>query len=392
MHLGRFNYVTWIARNYFESNSLLETLDQAIAQLQAYISTPTAESSKAFRSKVDFLLEACAKTPTGYNAASFKHIIADTGGEKYFGSGLELSLREIIEKLSMTPADMLGSLQKFRKSFAAYITSITTISDELSELGVEYEELESDQFEFGAMFPKELIGKSIIDIQGELEHLDRLFKTLNELMGNGSTSPIVRNISSSWWQFFIELSYEQVAAITFSIERIVALYKSNLEIQKLKRDAEKNELGADLATLIEQKIDAKLRSGMVEIAEKVRLQFQKNADNARCNELEIQLRMELAHIAKRINQGAAYEIRAGIPNKPKKLAEEEKDDQKAILKHDEAMQEFERKNTIAQEVNSVGLRLADAIEEISGETQLLTDYAKLTEGLKDKPTDAKAKK
>lgn len=351
MHLGRFHYVTWLARDYFESNTLLATLDQAAAQLQAYISAPTAESSKAFRSKVDLLLEACAKMPSGYNAASFKHIIADTEGEKYFGSGLERSLREIIEKQSMTPADMLVSLQKFRKSFGAYVTAITTISEELGGLGVEYEELESDQFEFGAMFPKELIGKSIIDIQGELDHLDRLFKTLNEIMGNGSTSPIVRNISSSWWQFFIELNYEQIAAITFSIERIVALYKSNLEIQKLKRDAEKNELGADIATLIEQKIDAKLKSGMMEIAENVREKFQKNEDNARCNELEIQLRMELAHIAKRINQGAAYEIRAGIPNKPKKLAEEEKEDPKAMLKYEEAMHEFEEKNNIAQEIN-----------------------------------------
>ena len=352
MHLGRFNYVTSLAKSYYENNALLATIDQVIALLQAYIATPTAETSKAFRSKIDLLLDACAKMPTGFNAASFKHIVTDTGGEKYFGNGLEDSLREILEKQSMTPADMLVNLQNYRKSIGEYVAAITTISDTLKGMGVESEKLLSDQFEFGAMFPKELTGETIADIQDELEHLDRLFKTLNELMGNGAKSPTLKNISSSWWQFFIELDYKQIAAITVALERIVALYKSNLEIQKLKRDAEKNELGADIADLITKKIETKIKSGMIEIAKEIRNKFQSNNDNGRCNELEIQLRMELVHIAKRINQGAAYEIRAGLPIKPKELAETEKANQDALAKHAEETRAFEEKRKLASDTNS----------------------------------------
>lgn len=389
MHLGRFNYVTSIAKSYYESNALLTTIDQVIALLQAYIATPTAETSKAFRSKIDLLLDTCTKMPTGYNAASFKHIIADTGGVKYFGNGLEDSLREIIEKQSMTPADMLVNLQNYRKNIGVYVAAITTISDTLKSMGVESEKLESDQFEFGAMFPKELTGETVNDIQGELEHLDRLFKTLNELMGNGAKSPVVRNISSSWWQFFIELDYKQIAAITVALERIVALYKSNMEIQKLKREAEKNELGADVADLITKKIEAKLKNGMIEIAKEIRNQFQSNKDSGRCNELEIQLRMELAHIAQRINQGAAYEIRAGLPKRPKELTETEKVNQEALVKHTEESRVFEEKSKLARDTNLAGLRIATAIEEIKGETQLLTDYAKLTKSLEEKTSEQK---
>ena len=386
MHLGRFNYVTSLAKSYYENNALLATIDQVIALLQAYIATPNIETSKAFHSKIDLLLDACAEMPTGYNAASFKHIVADTGGEKYFGNGLEDSLREILEKQSMTPADMLVNLQNYRKSIGVYVAAITTISDTLKGMGVESEILLSGQFEFGAMFPKKLTGETIADIQGELEHLDRLFKTLNELMGNGVKSPTVKNISSSWWQFFIDLNCNQIAAITFALERIVALYKSNLEIQKLKRDAEKNELGADFAELITNKIDAKIKNGMIEIAKEIRGQFQSNKDTGRCNELEIQLRMELVHIARRINQGAAYEIRAGLPTKPKELTEPEKTNQEALVKHAEETRAFEEKRRIANDTNSAGLRVATAIEEIKGETQLLTDYEKLTKGLDEKLT------
>lgn len=214
MHLGRFHYVVWLIRDYFESNAILTTLDQAVAQLQAYIASPNVDSSKAFRATADLLLEACAKMPPSHNIASFKQIIAGAGGKNYFGSGLEHSLREIFDKQSAIPADMLVSLQKLRKELGIYVSSITNISDELAELEVEYGGLESDQFEFGAAFPRELVGESITDIQNELSHLDRLFKALNEIMGNGSTSPTVRNISSSWWQFFIDLDYSQIAAIT----------------------------------------------------------------------------------------------------------------------------------------------------------------------------------
>lgn len=385
MHLGRFHYVAWLISGYFESNELLKKLDQVTTQLQGYIASSTVENSKMFRTSIDLLFKACAETPLGYNTPSFQHIIADTGGEAFFGAGLEHSLREIVEKQSMVPADMLVSLQKFRKQLGDYLNSIVKIAEEMGGLGIEYEELEADQFEFGALFPKDLVGKTIADLEGELNHLDRLFKALNEMMGNGSTSPSVRSISSSWWQFFLDLDYQQIAAISIAIERIVALYKSNLEIQKLKQDADKNGLGPEFAELIDKKIDDKLKSGMMEIAKEVRAKVQVNKDEERCNELETQLRLELVHIAKRMNQGAAYEIRAGLPVKPKDLAEGQKEDQAAVTKYTEAMQVFEEKNTIANEINSAGLRLSSAIEELSGETQLLTDYAKLTEVVQEKP-------
>lgn len=387
MHLGRFHYVTWLISEFFEDNGLLAAIDQTITQLQGYISSPTTEKSQAFREGVESLLELCAEGPLGHNAASIKQIVADTGGEKYFGSGLEHSLREIFEKQSITPADMLVSLQKFRKNFGAYVSSISTIAEELGSLGVEYESLEPGQFEFGAMFPKELVGKTIVDIEDELGHIDRLFKALNEMMGKGSLSPSVRNISSSWWQFFLDLDYKQVAAITLAIERIVALYKSNLEIQKLKREIEKNNLGEEMVALINQKIDEKLKAGMVEIAKEIRQKFQDNKEDGRCNELETQLRMELVHLAKRINQGAAYEVRAGLPIKPKQLAEEDSENEQAILEHSVAMREFEEKNRIATEINIAGSELANSIEELTGETHLLTDYGKLTEIIQDEKVE-----
>jgi hypothetical protein len=391
MHLGRFNYVTRLLLGYYKENGLLVALDKVLAQLQAYIATPTTESSKAFRLSIDAFYELVLKVPVAHNAASIKQIIADTGGAAYFAHGLEYSLKEIIDKQAMTPADMLVSLTKFRADFAKYITSITTITTELASLGVEHEELGQDQFEFGALFPKELVGISAENVEAELEHINRLFKALNELMGNGATSPTVRSISSSWWQFFLGLDCQQIAAITLAIERIVALYKNNLEIQKLRRETEKQVLGKEIVAIFNNLIDEKLKIGMVEIAKEIRSRFQKNTDEQRCNELETQLRMELVHVAKRINQGAAYEVRAGLPIKPKPLTAGEETDVK-VKEHQEAMKAYEEKQKIANAINTDGENFAASIEELSGETQLLTDYAKLTEDAQIKDVKASTKK
>ena len=388
MHLGRFNYVTSLIETYFEENEIVSLVDQVIAQLNAYISSQTKENSVNFRAKVGTLLQACSFTPPGYNSASFRHIVADTHGEEYIGVGLEISLKNILEEQSITPAEMMVSLKEFRKNLSAYSDSITALSSGLITLGVEYEELKPDQFEFGAMFPKELVGTSINEIQDELIRLNYLFKTLNELMGKGPTSPTVSNISSSWWQFFIELDYQQIAAISFAIERIVALYKSNLEIQKLKQDSEKNGLGEEITALINQKIEEKLKSGMQEIAKDIRKKIQQNNDNERCNELETQLRMELVHIAKRINQGAAYEIRAGLPEEPEDIEAEQDEvpDPATLAAHQEKVKAYNEKLHVAEEVNGAGQRLAEAIEEIaSGEKNLLMDYAKLTADIQVQP-------
>ncbi len=234
-------------------------------------------------------------------------------------------------------------------------------------------------FEFAALLPKELVGESVNDLYNELQHIDRLFRALNELMGKGAISPIVKTISSSWWQFFLDLDSTQIAATTFALERIVALYRQNLEIRMLKRELEQKDLGDDFLEIIDKKIEEKLKAGMNEIAREIREKYGANNDEARKNELETQLRMELVHIAKRINQGASYEVRAGLPEEPESLKEAEKEDPVRVAEYQQSIERYQQLVEHAKKINSAQSEMIDSLKMVSGDNALLTNYEKLAE-------------
>ena len=113
-----------------------------------------------------------------------------------------------------------------------------------------------------------------------------------------------------------------------------------------------------------------------------RKKFQKNDDDQRANELETQIRQELILIAKRLDQGAIYEVKAGIPNKPEEPEE-------PIETTPQSLVDFEnRKKTYQEELNKYESNMKvvysmvlvnEGISKISSgvklnETELITNY------------------
>lgn len=383
MNLAKFNFVVRSLTEYYEENEILPLLEEVTSSLQSHISTASAtEKLQLFRTYLDDLKKAARDVPHFSNLESFRSVIKETKGEEYFGENLESCLDSIVSNQGLMPAEILINLNEFKKELSDYIDKITTLADTFDKLDVEYDEIQFGQFEFSALLPKELIGNTVSDINKELSHLDKLFKGLNELLGYGATSPKVKTISSSWWQFFLELDGTQIAAITFAIERIVNLYKTSLEIKKLREETRALNLDKKITDLIEKEIDKKIKEGMKKISSELRKKFQKNDDDQRANELETQIRQELILVAKRLDQGAIYEVKAGIPNPPEELEE-------STDSTPQSLADFEKRKKVYQEelnkydsdmkiVYSMDM-VNHGVSEISSgiklnETELITNY------------------
>lgn len=382
MNLGKFNDVIWQINSYFEENELVKLYELMMNSLQSQIASSTIDNVNIFRSQIDLFYEAARSIPSYAHMGSFRDVVNETKGQDFFGAGLEDYVNEIIHKQFVSALEMQSELQAFHKKFIAYVANIKTLATSLNSLTVEYDSFAEDEYEFSALLPKDLVGHTIENIHSELLHLDRLFKSLNELMGKGNTSPNVKTISSSWWQFFLDLDHTQIAAVTFALERIVNLYKSSLEIRKLKSDAEKLELNQEIINGIEIQVEAKVKEGMKAIAKELRQTYENNDDKSRCNELEIQIRQELIVIAKRLNQGALYEVKAGLPDKPEE-PEPEADGKVDAKKQEEYAALFEKYNQklqSAQKINYVNeliIEVSDGM--IENQNMLLLDY----ESIKD---------
>ncbi|MEQ1813462.1 MAG: hypothetical protein ABL860_03295, partial [Candidatus Nitrotoga sp.] len=277
-------------RNHFRNFPLHNSLDKVIAALQAYQSAPNPNTSAAFKLALSEFDESAKVFPPEFSNKSYQQVLEDVHGKEFLGPHLSEAVRTLIAEHSLTPVDLQANLQEFRKGLGEFIDRIVLIAETLDVLEIEYEQLDGGEFEIGLHLPKDLVGNYLSDLNKEIVHFDRLFSALNELMGRGNESVIVRTVSTTWYQFFLQLDVTQIAAITFAIERIVALYKNNLEIRKLKRDTELHKNMEDVAKLIEQKIEDKLRQGMADIASQVRKEYQKNENDERVNEVEIQIK------------------------------------------------------------------------------------------------------
>lgn len=377
--MGRFNYVLWDLKSYFKQNRHLAELDAAITALQTYLSSPNSDTSSAFKAAITKAEVAASKFPDEYLKKSYQQVLEDIRGFPYVGPSLALTIRETLTEGALTPTDMLASLQKLRKDLNQFITHVNAVADGLDELSAEYELLHEDELELGIHLPQESVGYRLDELIKEISHIDSLFQALNELMGRTNESPEIRTLSTTWYQIFLELDGQQIAAIVFAIERIVALYKTNLEIKQLKRNAEDKKLD-DVAELLGKKIDEKLKAGVAEIASQIREKYQNNNDEGRVNEIETKLRIELFHLAKRINEGASCEVRVGLPLKPSEPKLVEGDEEGNKVKQDnytKAIAEYEDKKIVADSLKLSAQSLSQQMHNLDNSV-LLTDYEKLS--------------
>ncbi|MBC7565791.1 MAG: hypothetical protein H7223_02380 [Pedobacter sp.] len=378
----QFNYAVSQLRDYYEDNEILSALEVVTVSLQNQISSPSAERTLAFRSAIDELKVAIRNVPYFSNLETFKSVIRETKGFDYFGEEFEKNLDFAISNQGLMPVEILSSLNLIKKNLTVYVSKITSLAETFYDLDVEYDDFQFGEYEFSALLPKELIGHTVSDIYKELSHLDKLFKALNEMLGYGATSPEVKSISSSWWQFFLNLDETQIAAITFAIERIVNLYKTSLEIKKLREDTKNLNLDKKITELIEKEIDKKIKAGMKKITADLRKKYQNNNDDQRVNELETQIRQELILVAKRLDQGAIYEVKAAIPDKPIEPLEADDDSAESLAEfeiskksYQENLKNYEEKMKFINSINVVNtdiLKISNSIK--LDDNELITNY------------------
>lgn len=139
---------------------------------------------------------------------------------------------------------------------------------------------------------------------------------MNELTGEQGYDSRIATISSSWWQVFLEVPIDQVALWVVAIERIVALFKSNLEIKSLQQQLSEKSIPEKILKLISEEVEKKVTAELTKIASDIVERFGKIDDKGRKNEVETQFRQGLHYLARRLNQGAQVEINVGVPAEP----------------------------------------------------------------------------
>lgn len=317
MHLGRFHATIYDLAQHFQEASLPAKLEECAAALDQYAQSKAQAQLDAFRAAFGKLLQSAEVTNPDLRQPYAQQVIVDMSVTELLDPSLPDTLNKIVQERAFDHAGIASDFRALAEGSKKKIAQISSIYKAFTELKVEFERVNNTEAEVGILLPREVVGESLTALTTEFSKLGKLFRAINELTGASDYDPKVRTISSSWWQVFIDLDSTQILVWVIAIERIVTLFKSNLEIKDLQQRLSTKEMPKEITDLIEDEIGRRVSSSLETLAADLRREHAKINDESRLNEIEIQLRQGLYHLAMRINQGSHVEINVAIPESPK---------------------------------------------------------------------------
>lgn len=323
MHLGRFHAVIDDLARHFKFADLHTKLEVCATALENYTSSKDAIQLDAFRQGLAKFYSAAEIIDPDLLQPYALQVIEDIDIKQSLSPLLIEKVKEIVADRSFDHVGLIGDLRNLGQKIVKKTNSIAAINNAFTHLDVELERVhsegESPDAEIGLLFPREAVGETLKELAAEFSALNKMFRAINELTGAQDYDPCVRTISSSWWQIFVELDPNQIIVWVLAVERIVGLFKSNLEIKKLQKELTENNISKNITDLLDKEIEEKVAEEINKLASDLRKNHAKITDENRLNEIENQLRFSLRHLAKRINQGGQVEINVALPNEPADL-------------------------------------------------------------------------
>jgi hypothetical protein len=316
MHLGRFHAVIDHIEMHFRRAKLSEQLEAAALALDQYTSTRAEPHIVDFRAKLASALEDSESVAPELLQPYAQQVIDELTIRDLFHPQLRAAVQEVTSMHGFDSSSLSAALKKQAKQYLAKITLLKQLDASLRGLSAEYTSVEHEKAEVGLLLPREIVGETLRDLSKEFDKISNLARALNELTGVESYDSKVATISSSWWQIFLEVPIDQVALWVVAIERIVTLFKSNLEIKTLQKQLSEKLIPEKILKLISDEVEKKVTAELAKIATDIMVRFGKLEDKGRKNEVETQLRQGLYYLARRMNQGAQVEINVGVPDEP----------------------------------------------------------------------------
>ena len=318
MHLGRFHAAIHEVASGFAEEQIIGKFDALINTLQASISDPNnPDQAQSFRNTSADLRQALSNSSLNKMSPLRQRIFDDMGISWSYGIGLRRRIEGVLQEQNATPALALKELNELRSEMKKVHQSLLNIDSEFGQLKIEYEELDAGTGEVGFSIPETYTDRTLASLSKEAREIDFIVSTFNEVV-QGEYSPVeVKTLASTDWQFFIDLNMPVLVGLTIAIERIVALYKTALDIKKTKADLESKQVSAKALEELQKDIDERLDKGLKKLAEDFVEENYKEKNKERQNELSIKMSMAFTKLAARIDAGVVVEVRAMAPEEPK---------------------------------------------------------------------------
>jgi len=349
MNLGRFYSAILSIKTEIKNDNNFKLLRDLQLHLQNFINQKTSESAKIFTENYSSFINTLENADSNFTYPTRRKIYREIGATEHVGIGLANKIKTIMTENKMLPEIALAEIKKITAEASIFLKKINTLNITFHDMGIEYDELDAGKFEIGFSFPHEVIGTDVESLEKEFHKLDFALKTLQEISVGEVSQIRIKTISASEWQVFIDSGLTLAACTVVAIERIVALYKNNLEIKLLKQQLDKKKLPKKVTKPLQDHIEQTVKAELRKIGEDLVEEFYKVKDDGRKNELTNKASQALQYLANRMDCGTTVEVHAKPLEKPKEKVA--RNNEEAIKTNQKILKEYKRINKIIDKIN-----------------------------------------
>ena len=310
MNAERLHVIAIALKTDFAEIKLQQLLDALVQSLANQVSQPNQPQHQASVSQnLTNLYDSLSESKVNSFTPAWLDIVEEIGGMEFIEKNLSAAVKAIFERNNITPSVAQQELTQISARLKPFLSSINQLCNSMTALNIGHEELEPGECEVGIVVPRAAVSNSLHDFGKELVQLNKIFSVFSEIATDSRGNFQIRNISSSELTVFLEAAPEIAACIAIAIERIVALYKSLLEIKKLKGELESQGVPKKDMSGIKDHANTLMENGIKILVDDLIDKFHKNSDKGRKNELKIEAKYALNKLAKRIDQGFGLDVR-----------------------------------------------------------------------------------
>ena len=314
MNVERLHLIARELHDDFERSALVQQLN-ALAEALQNLATQPGEPTyqQQVTTAREALRAAVASSAVDEWPAAWRATLEELDVDDLVGSNLARRVDDAIMSNEITPSTASTTIQELSQDVASVDKSLTELLAVFDRFSIATEELETGEAEVAVTIPRGEVSERLVDLGREFEELNKILGVFVEIE-TGSREPMrVRTIASSDYGVYLETAVHVGAFIAVSIERLLAGYKTLLEVRTLRQGLADQGLEDQLGPIDERVnslMDEKIREYVDEV---VATQFADDDRSGRAHELEIELMRSLRMMANRIDHGFNFDVRAPEP-------------------------------------------------------------------------------
>lgn len=300
-------------------------LEELVKGLRAAVETPNNPEPQAQISAAREALKAqLADAGSNDFPPAWQQDLEEMGISDLVGDPLLKEIESILSANEITPSTAADELSSISDRVQALVSALNEADRSLSFLRIGSEDLIPGEFEIGFMIPRAAVNSGLEELGKEFMELKAIIAPFSELVGEGRPEFKVRSISSSEFQVFLDSAPATAAVIATAADRLIAAYKNIIEIRELRKKMAERDVPDDALEGVSKHVSEGMGAKIREIVEQILAEAPSDGvDDARQNELKIEINLRLNQMAERIDRGYNVQVRTGELPQPIEGEEDE---------------------------------------------------------------------